>query len=87
VIRHAPERCGGCGAELAEAVAVGVVARQVFDLSPLRQHGINMPDPQFTAGGIDQQPPTGADRDPRFKAAERACGQSLPPGKGGGGGR
>jgi hypothetical protein len=33
---HAPDRCGGCGATLAAAVVVGVEARQVFDLPPLR---------------------------------------------------
>jgi transposase len=36
VLRHVPDRCGGCGAELAGAVVVGVEARQVFDLPPLR---------------------------------------------------
>ena len=36
VLRHVPDRCGGCGAELADAVVVGVEARQVFDLPPLR---------------------------------------------------
>jgi hypothetical protein len=47
----------------------------------MRQHGINLPDPQFTAKGIRQRPPTGMDRDdPRFGAAEQACHQygSLP---------
>jgi transposase len=32
---HAPERCGGCGADLAGAPVAGVEARQVFDLPPL----------------------------------------------------
>jgi transposase len=36
IAEHAPDRCGGCGAELAEAAVVGVEARQVFDLPPLR---------------------------------------------------
>jgi transposase/uncharacterized coiled-coil protein SlyX len=36
VIWHAPERCGGCGADLADAPVTGVEARQVFDLPPLR---------------------------------------------------
>jgi len=36
VIWHTPKRCGGCGADLAEAPVVGVEARQVFDLPPLR---------------------------------------------------
>jgi hypothetical protein len=48
----------------------------------LRQHGINnMPDPQITADGIDQQGPPGMHKDdPRLKAAEQACAQG---GKGG----
>jgi transposase len=36
VVEHAPERCGGCGADLAGAVVVGVEARKVFDLPALR---------------------------------------------------
>src|SRR5215216_5208079 len=36
IAEHAPDRCGGCGAELAEAAVVGVEACQVFDLPPLR---------------------------------------------------
>jgi transposase len=35
VVEHLPERCGGCGAELADAPVAGVEARQVFDLPPL----------------------------------------------------
>jgi hypothetical protein len=44
----------------------------------MRQHGIDLPDPQFTAAGIAQQLP---DREVRnsakFKAAEQACKQYL----------
>jgi hypothetical protein len=50
----------------------------------MRQHGINMPDPQITADGIDQQLPRRmAADDPRLKAAEQACHQygSLGPPK------
>jgi transposase len=36
VIWHVPDRCQGCGAELADARVTGVEARQVFDLPPLR---------------------------------------------------
>jgi hypothetical protein len=47
----------------------------------MRQHGINLPDPQITADGIDQQPPTGVARDdPRLTAAQQACAQALPNG-------
>ena len=35
-MEHVPGRCGGCGADLATALIVGVEARQVFDLPPLR---------------------------------------------------
>jgi hypothetical protein len=47
----------------------------------MRQHGINMPDPQVTGDGGDQQSPTGVRKDdPRATAAEPACAQG---GKGG----
>jgi hypothetical protein len=47
----------------------------------MRQHGINLPDPQITAEGIDQPPAPGVRRDdPRAIAAEQACAQ-----RGGGG--
>jgi transposase len=36
MVRHVPDRCDGCGAELADAVVEAVEARQVFDLPPLR---------------------------------------------------
>jgi transposase len=36
VVWHLPERCGGCGADLAGAPVVRVEARQVFDLPALR---------------------------------------------------
>ena len=35
VALYAPDRCGGCGADLAGAPLAGVEARQVFDLPPL----------------------------------------------------
>jgi transposase len=36
VVWHVPERCGGCGADLADTPVSGVEAPQVFDLPPLR---------------------------------------------------
>jgi transposase len=36
VVEHVPDRCGGCGADLADAAVVGVQVRQVFDLPRLR---------------------------------------------------
>jgi transposase len=35
VVEHVPDRCGGCAGDLADAVVVGVEARQVFDLPRL----------------------------------------------------
>ena len=50
----------------------------------MRQHGINIPDPKITANGIEEQPPTGADRDdkPRLRAALQACERAVPPARG-----
>jgi hypothetical protein len=47
----------------------------------MRQHGIDMPDPKITANGIEEQPPTGADRDdkPKLRAALQACERAVPP--------
>jgi transposase len=36
IVEHVPNRCGGCGADLADAPVVGVEVRQVFDLPWLR---------------------------------------------------
>jgi hypothetical protein len=45
----------------------------------LRQHGLNVPDPQITANGIAQPLPEGMDRDdPRLRAPRQACRQYLP---------
>jgi transposase len=38
VVVHAPERCAGCGAGLADAAVTATEARQVFDLPELRLH-------------------------------------------------
>jgi hypothetical protein len=47
--------------------------------SCMRQHGINVPDPQITANGIAQPLPEGMDRDdPRLRAPRQACRQYLP---------
>jgi transposase len=35
-LRHEPGSCGGCGADLVDALEVGVDRRQVFDLPPMR---------------------------------------------------
>jgi transposase len=35
IVVHVPDRCGGCGGELAGALVAGVEIRQVFDLPPL----------------------------------------------------
>jgi transposase len=36
VVEHVPDRCGGCGGELAGALLAGVEVRRVFDLPELR---------------------------------------------------
>jgi hypothetical protein len=61
----------------------------------MRQHGINIPDPNPNGGGIDIGPNTGVrPDDPKFKAAQQACQQYQPNGgkgqttqSGGGGGQ
>ncbi len=50
----------------------------------MRQHGIDMPDPKFTANGgatqeLKSRPGKGPD-DPKFKAAQQACQKYMPNG-------
>jgi hypothetical protein len=72
--RHLPD--GGQGqpptaAQLQEALAF---------TRCMRQHGINLPDPQITADGIGQQWPERAEREtPKFRAAQQACERAVPP--------
>jgi hypothetical protein len=47
----------------------------------MRQHGIDLPDPQFSGDNITQRLPTRAEQNsPKFKAAEQACQKYLPNG-------
>jgi hypothetical protein len=47
----------------------------------MRQHGINLPDPQVSGDDIDLGLPRGVNRnDPRVRAAEQACRRYLPDG-------
>ena len=47
----------------------------------MRQHGIDLPDPQFSGDNITQRLPTRAEQNsPKFKAAQQACRQYLPNG-------
>jgi hypothetical protein len=50
----------------------------------MRQHGIDMPDPQFNGNGITQKftgrPGSKGPDDPKFKAAQQACQKYLPNG-------
>jgi hypothetical protein len=47
----------------------------------MRQHGINLPDPQISGDDIGQQLPGRAEQNsPTFKAAQQACRQFLPNG-------
>ncbi len=43
----------------------------------MRDHGVDMPDPQFQSGGRVQQRLTGSPDDPNFKKATDACGKGL----------
>lgn len=43
----------------------------------MRDHGVNMPDPQFQSGGRVTQQLTGSPDDPNFKKASDACGKGL----------
>jgi hypothetical protein len=54
----------------------------------MRQHGINLPDPQVSAEGIDQPPAPGVLwDDPRQQAAEQACQRFDKPGSKSGDGK
>jgi hypothetical protein len=50
----------------------------------MRQHGIDMPDPQFSGNRIAQEfkggPGSKGPDDPKFKAAQQACNKYLPNG-------
>jgi hypothetical protein len=47
----------------------------------MRQHGIDLPDPQFSGDNIVQRLPTRAEQNsPKCKAAQQACRQYLPNG-------
>jgi hypothetical protein len=47
----------------------------------MRQHGIDLPDPQFSGDNIVQRLPTRTEQNsPKFKAAQPACRQYLPNG-------
>jgi hypothetical protein len=56
--------------------------QQVLDWARcMRQHGIDLPDPQVSGDNIAQQLPTRAEQNsPKFKAAQQACQQYLPNG-------
>jgi hypothetical protein len=53
----------------------------------MRDHGVDMPDPQFESGGRVTQRLGGSPNDPKFRAAQKACAKSGPGGfmLGGGG--
>jgi hypothetical protein len=82
--------CGHGGAKTAGSAAGGSQNEAQAQLAwarCMREHGIDVPDPQITSDGIDQQGPGRMDPgDPRLTAAERACAQygHLPPAKPGG---
>ena len=51
----------------------------------MREHGVNMPDPQFEGGGRVRMGGPGTDvnpESPRFREAQEACQDKLPGGPG-----
>jgi hypothetical protein len=46
----------------------------------MRQHGIDLPDPQFSGDNVAQLPNREVRNSPKFKAAEQACKHYLPNG-------
>jgi hypothetical protein len=46
----------------------------------MRQHGINLPDPQIDGDHIVQKPPEREAKTPKFGAARQACRSYLPSG-------
>jgi hypothetical protein len=48
----------------------------------MRDHGVNMPDPQFQSGGRVTQKVEGNPNDPKFQAAQKACQKDAPIGGG-----
>jgi hypothetical protein len=47
----------------------------------MREHGVNMPDPEFQPGGrVTQQMAGGDPNDPKFQNAQNACAKDLPKG-------
>jgi pyruvate/2-oxoglutarate dehydrogenase complex dihydrolipoamide acyltransferase (E2) component len=44
----------------------------------MREHGVNMPDPQFQSGGKVQQKIDANPNDPKFQAAQQACQKEAP---------
>lgn len=43
----------------------------------MREHGVNMPDPQFQSGGRVEQRVTAKPDDPNFKRANQACAKKV----------
>lgn len=46
----------------------------------MRQHGIDMPDPQFESSGRVTQKVSGNPNDPKFEQAQTACAKDMPGG-------
>jgi hypothetical protein len=44
----------------------------------MRAHGVDVPDPKFENGGVLMQSGPGAERNPRFEQAEKACRKHMP---------
>ncbi len=77
--KYAPQGKGGGHASQAELNKALAFARC------MRQHGVNMPDPKITNGGIDITMSANQNDKAKINAAQSACQKLLPrPGSGGG---
>ena len=93
-MRRAQEKCEKYLREAGPPKELSKEDQEEFEKSALaftrcmREHGIDLPDPQVDGGGVQQRLPAGANPEsPRFRKAEQACASLIrKPGGGPGGG-
>ena len=89
-MRRAAKECEGILRDAGPGKPPGAVDRARMEAAALeharcmRKHGIDMPDPQFDreGGGVAIQIDPKQTSSPAWKAAEKACGSLLEPGRG-----
>jgi len=70
--------CGhGAAAGSASSSSTGKGEAAVRFSQYMRAHGINIPDPQTSGGGIKIQNPGVNPDDPKFQQAQQACAKNL----------